>query len=221
MKFLAFSIAIILSLSSCTTYQFTTLKSDLEKVEGTNNFYYQDSLVRFDFDFWGQNFPTSIIVENTGDNDLFLDLSRTLFLKNNVIVSDAVPKVQGVISGFVQDTGNIQAYTETSSSENTVYIPTGKKIELNYSIFSFPFSKEIRSKSTHVTERGYVEYTPYIFPQNSAPQYSIRFYFRNLETDKEGYAIECSFWPDMVITKSISPKKFEFRGPDAFFTNSK
>lgn len=224
MNYFAACILLFLGLSSCTTYQYTVLKSDLEKAEGTNDFYYQDSLMRIDFDFWGENFPTSIFVENTSNTDLFLDLQRTLFFENDVIVSDAIPKRKGSISGYVRSTGNLYAYSETSSSENTAYIPSGKKIELHYSVFSSPFNKEIQKKGSFKTQQRdgqYIQNSKYIFPNGSAPQFSVRFYFRTAEADSIGYPIECTFYPGMIITNSILPNKFEFRGSDVFYTKSK
>lgn len=228
MKYLAFFLLIILGLSSCTTYQYIALKSDLEKADNSGDFYYQDSLVRLDFNFWGQNFPVNVAVENIGDSDLYLDLARTLFLENDLIVSNAIQTEKGRISGNIDymydglySSGTLSAVSETSVPSDVIYIPSGKKIELNYSAFSFPFSKEIRKESqssinspnnpSHSLER-------YVYPENTAPNYGVRFYFIPNDPKAKGHITECTFSPNLVLTGSTPPAEFDYKGSDLFYT---
>src|SRR5690554_5710157 len=98
MHFLYLFTLLFIGLTSCTSYQYVSLKSDLDQTTLSKHYYYQDDKVYVDFDFSGANFPTNIYLENIGSKPLYLDLERTLFLENDVILRNAIPGNTGYIS---------------------------------------------------------------------------------------------------------------------------
>lgn len=225
-RLLSYIIASIL-LTSCASYQYVSLSSDLSKNDTSETYTYSDENTIITYDFWGKNFPTHISIENISDEDIFLDLQKSLFLKDDIILADAVPKTKSKIKGNISyygtynDYGAIDAVAESSNPGKLIYIPAGKQARLTYSIFSFPFSKQIRKKSQIITYsvngKNQSQLT-YVIPESEAPHYGIRLYFIAGSPDNEGYPVECSFTPNMVFTNQKSPQAFILKGSEVFYT---
>lgn len=222
MKTLYFAAAIILGLSSCTSYQYVSLKSELKQTEKSNHYYYQDENVYVDFDFSGPNFPVSIFLENTGIEPLYLDLEKTLFLENDVILRNAIPGNTGNISTFKQYEGQVSGVVSVDDDNYILAIPAGEKILMTYPVFGFPYSELVKMNSTLKTEivSGYSYRIKSLqLPQNKAPNYEVDFYFYTDSTLKNGYDVITTFWPAKIYTQNKQPSEFPLKSPNIFYTS--
>ncbi|NEN23720.1 hypothetical protein G3O08_09430 [Cryomorpha ignava] len=221
MKYHYFSAALIISLSSCTSYQYVSLKSELDQTTESKHYYYQEN-VYVDFDFSGANFPMSIFLENIGSEPLYLDLEKTLFLENDVILRNGIPGNTGNISTFIKYEGQVSGVKSSDEYPNILYIPSGEKISMFYDVFGFPYNEVVKLNSTPKKERveGYNYRVKSLeLPKNQSPDYEIDFYFYTDSTHEDGYDVIATFWPDKIYTKNTKPTEFPFRNPNTFHTS--
>lgn len=209
-----FALALIL-LSSCKSYQYTQLSSEMKQTTESHHYYIDNASVYIDFDFSGSNFPISIFIENVGAQDLYLNLSRTVFLENDVIVaSAALPNRRSNIS--VAEPEN-----SSESDPNIVLIPSGENIKLWYRTFPLPYNKKIRK---HSKRQLYEEYgKKYILkyldiPESAAPTYEIAFTFGNSVDFKNEWTESAFFHPGVVFTSLESPASFPIKNPNITYS---
>lgn len=222
MKDLYLFAAIIIGLSSCTSYQYVSLKSNLVQTKQSKHYYYQDDNVYVDFDFSGANFPASIFLENIGREPLYLDLEKTLFLENDVILRNAIPGNTGTISTFIEYEGQVSGVTISDERPFILFIPAGDKISMIYTVFGFPYNETIKVNSTPKTERikGYnYRIKSLELTKNESPNYEIDFYFYTDSTRESGYDVIATFWPDKIYTQNKQPKEFPYKNPNIFYTS--
>lgn len=213
---------LIIGLSSCTSYQYVSLKSELDQTTTSKHYYYQDENVYLDFDFSGANFPTSIFLENIGNKPLYIDLEKTFFLENDVILRNAIPGTSGTISTFIEYEGQVSGVTNADEYPNILQIPSGEKISMYYNVFGFPYNQTVKYKSTPKMEKvkGYnYRIKSLELTKNESPNYEIDFYFYTDSTLERGYDVIAMFWPDKIYTKNTNPSEFPFKTPNIFHTS--
>lgn len=222
MKYCYLFAILIVGLSSCTSYQYVSLKSNLDQTTNSKHYYFQDENVYVDFDFSGANFPTNIFLENTGNKPLYLDLEKTLFLENDVILRNAIPGNTGNISTFIEYEGQVSGVTTVNDHPNILYIPAGEKLSMYYAAFGFPYNQIIKLKSTPKVEKvkGYnYRIKSLELSKNESPTYEIDFYFYTDSIRESGYDVVATFWPGKIYSKNIKPAEFPFKSPNIFYTS--
>lgn len=222
MKYLFFLAGLTIGLSSCTTYQYVSLKSDMRQTKESKHYYYQDENVYVDFDFSGANFPTSIFLENIGNNPVYIDLEKTFFLEDDVILRNAIPGTTGTISTFIEYEGRVSGVTNSDKYPNILYIPAGEKISMYYNVFGFPYNQAVKYKSTPKMEKvkGYnYRIKSLELTKIESPNYEIDFFFYTDSTLERGYDVIATFWPDKIYTKNTKPSEFPFKNPNTFHTS--
>ena len=222
--------------TACTRYQYTALKSDLNKNTDDLLYFYSDSNTYIDFAFYGKDFPVHISIENTGSRDLLIDLSKSLFTVNDVIVATAIQNSKTTISGnFIGvstdvlsssnfstyvTSGSIHATAITQNYSDLVYIPSGKKVKLTYRPFSSSYTSDLKknSPSKVLVSGDSTQYaTMYFMSEQVAPRYGIRLFIVPDSPDASGYPIECEFVPNAVLTTTTPPQKFWLKNPALFY----
>lgn len=227
MRLLGAATLIILGLTSCRSYQYTVLQSDLPKSEASN-YYYQDSLVQIDFNFWGKNFPIRMTIANKSEAGLYLDLERTLFIRNDRVLRSAVRKTVKRTTTTVDTTyflfhKDVSYHTksEVKVPPHVLYIPKGKRVVLKYTVFHFPYNKTIRKQSKVSTTESNksIKYVPqYVFPKNEKPVYAVHFYFQTDTHHPVEHTVQCTFSPKKVLTTSWEPLALGNLKPTTFYT---
>lgn len=115
--------------TSCTTYQYTLLGSDLPKDQSSEPFYYlEENDVVIYFDFFGYYMPVDITVHNDAEEPLYIDLSGSRFLQNgrSLGLVSAQPEMNDP-AGLVQ-VGVVLLTDSTSgiaSPSKVAYLPPG------------------------------------------------------------------------------------------------
>jgi len=222
MKNLVAVTSLIIALSSCKSYQYVNLESNLNQTTKTKHYYHQDENVYIDFDFSGADFPMSIYVENIGSDTLYFDLSKTLYLVNDVIVRDAVPSNEGRIVVYQDKFGSDVGVSEMDTNQNVLIIPSGEKLKMYFNGFLFPYDKKLKkSMQAERVESGgkiyYVNSTE--ISDNQSPDYQIDFYFSTDSNFENGYDVVCVFSPESVYSDSRKPQNFPIKDPTIFYTS--
>ena len=215
---------ILIALSSCTSYQYVKLDSNLEQTTNSKHYYHQDENVYLDFDFSGPNLPMSIFVENIGRDTLYFDLSRTFYLVNDVIVRNAIPDKEGRIKVHQDYHGQLTGVRELESNENILIIPMGDKLKMYFDGFLFPYNKQFRNKSqsTRVLAEGKIHYiNKLMLSDYETPDFEIDFFFATDPKFLNGYDVVCVFSPDAVYTDMRKPQNFPVKEPNVFYTSHK
>lgn len=222
MKIYTLSALILCALSSCTSYQYVKLQSNLEQTTKSKHYYHQDENVYLDFDFSGANLPMSIFVENVGKDTLYLDLARTFYLVDDVIVRNAIPDNEGRIRVHQDYHGQVTGITELETNPNVLIIPRGEKLKIYYNGFQFPYDKELKrkSRSTRVNSGGnYIYLNKLDISKNENPDFEVDFFFSTDSKFLKGYDVVCVFTPQLVFTDTRKPQYFPFKEPTIFYTS--
>lgn len=117
--------------SSCTSYQYVRLHSDLPKTADTGHYYAEDSVIYADFDFNGEYFPVKIFILNESDTAINLNLSQTVFVENGAVLADADQYFQEDSDGFLP-------------------IPAGKSVGLELRPFQSTYRKDIERQAAWI-----------------------------------------------------------------------
>lgn len=126
-------------LSSCHSYQYVILKSELPKDASAHSvFYHEENGAVVYFDFYGVGMPIDITIHNDAEEDLYFDLSRSIFLQNGQVV--ATGSSMEVISQVAQPHAP-QAHASPTLPgmaypvSHVVYIPPGSHMVID----AYPF----------------------------------------------------------------------------------
>lgn len=79
------SVAVLMMATACApTYyrQVTTLSSDDVKFNERGEFVYENDMVCIKYNFWKENGSVDFLVTNNTDDDIYLDLAQSFFIRN-------------------------------------------------------------------------------------------------------------------------------------------
>src|SRR6476661_2473888 len=99
----------ILALSSCSSYQISTLKNVNQQKNSNNNFVFENDTLRITYNFKGENAPLNIHVFNKLKEPLFIDWNKSALILNDASNSFSNKKV------------NFNATGEGVVDRNTLY----------------------------------------------------------------------------------------------------
>ncbi len=210
-----FALTIVL-LTSCNSYQYTLLSSDLMQTTESHHYYIDNDNVYIDFDFSGSNFPISIFVLNVSSKDLYLDLTNTYFLENDIIVASAALPPR-------RDGSDVSNFKEGwTPDQNRVLIPPGENIKLLYRAFPLVYNKKIRKHSKRQLYEKYGE--RYILkyldiPESAAPTFEISFTFGNSIDFQNAWTESAFFRPGIVFTSLEPPSSFPLKNPNLTYSS--
>lgn len=122
-----------LFLSSCVTYQYTTVSSSTLSMNDVQEFEFVNDTVRIIYNFYGQNAPVNITVENKLRVPIFIDWHNSSLIINGRSVSYAPIQINiegttygssysygGGGSGYSSGTGNLSAVASLPPSVDFV-----------------------------------------------------------------------------------------------------
>ncbi|HKL02057.1 MAG TPA: hypothetical protein VJ911_00225, partial [Cryomorphaceae bacterium] len=198
----------ILTLTSCTSYQYVNLKSSAPSTVKSNHYYYETDEVYIDFSFAGSDFPIDIYIENTGNEDLYIDLERSLFIEDGA-----------VINTFLNNQRDVYA-PATGGEPHQLIIPPGTHAKMVYRVFSWKADKYYRDygkKNLRVGNDGITRgERVYTFKEGEAPKYEVQIRLANNKEMKNEMILQFPFTPEKVITTSQPPSSYTGLGASAF-----
>lgn len=197
-----------LTLTSCTTYQYVSLKSTAPSTEKSNHYYYETDEVYIDFSFAGSDFPIDIFIENLGEDDLYIDLERSLFIENGA-----------VIKTFLQNREDIYV-PEVNAEPNILMIPPETHAKMVYRVFDWKplkYYQQYGEKNHRIGNDGYTQFEKvYTFREGDAPEYEVQIRLADNKEMKNELLLKFPFTPDQVITTSQPPSSFTGAQANAF-----
>lgn len=208
MRDLAVLIISFLSLSSCTSYQYVSMESSAPSTSKSQHYYYETDEVYIDFSFAGSDFPIDIYIENTGDEDLYIDLERSLFIEDDAVINTFLGNQQDV-------------YAPSAKAEPPVLmIPPETHAKMVYRVFHWKpdkYYKQYGEKNLRVGSDGFTRSEKvYTFQEGEAPEYEVQIRLADNKEMKDEMLLRFPFTPAQVITTSQPPSDFTDLGASAF-----
>lgn len=205
-----FFLVLLLSLTSCTTYQYVRLQSDLPYKTDGNQFYFEDDDLFVAYDFNGSGMPVFLYLENTGSRDVYLDLSRSLFLENNQIVRDLMLK-ESTTSIGTGPYGSWVEYGNRWRDKEVVMIPPGKILKLKYRPYHVGFEKQKKSTAVERAVKmpganGNISYKQADY--GSIRDFEIQLLLANNRDFENQWTLSAHFKPDLTFFTSSAPDEF-------------
>jgi|GEM_PF-3653168 len=200
---------LLLALTSCTNYQYVQLESNLERDPGHNRFYYNDEGLYLDFNFWSSDGSTTIYVRNEGELDIYYDLEKTLFMKNDGILRNGAPESAVRFDGTVH--GN---------SASRIRIPPGRYLSITYRVFALPYNKVWKQRA--VREKHEMDGLTYVtrkYDFDSSEPHRLEVLLHFYVDAEEPYTREIrgEFNPTYALFTTLSPEYFKGGGPTATY----
>jgi len=128
-------ILLAIPLTSCVSYQYVQLSSDLPKTADTGHYYMSDSMAYVDFDFNGVYFPVRVLFLNESKEALVLDLDKSVFIEDGVVLASANQLID-------------------EDSDETVFVPAGKAVEFEFRPFRSGYRRDLKRRAEYVELRA-------------------------------------------------------------------
>ncbi len=202
----------VITLTSCTSYQYVKLGSSLQVNDQNSRYYFEDNSVYIDFDFWAQDFQQVIHIKNTGDEPIYIDLEKSIFVKNNMVVRDLL------FPTFAPGS----SYYNQSSDSPVLFIPSGRVMELHYRAYPVIYSKSDKRKgeSKYLREANRTAITAYHteLDQKIQSLLEIEFYLADNPDFNNSYTLTFPFYATDVYTTSSAPNRFPLSNAQSYYT---
>src|SRR5690348_2528150 len=111
-KILPIAVMALLLFSSCSTYQYTTVSSSSLDMNDLQEFEFVNDTVRIIYNFYGENAPVTITVENKLKVPIFIDWHNSSLILNGRSVSYAPSQIN------IEGTTNASSYNYGSVTAN-------------------------------------------------------------------------------------------------------
>lgn len=100
-------------LSSCASYQISTIIAQSENQSNQDPFTFENDTVKIVYNFKGYNAPLTISIQNKLNLPLYIDWNKSMivFDNNSISLSGADIQIKGKIIGSVENYGTITSYT--------------------------------------------------------------------------------------------------------------
>lgn len=144
-------------LTACTPTvyeQIATLSSEEVQLDENGTFAYKDPLMTIEYNFWSETGKCDFIITNHSDNDLYLDLAKSYFIKN------------GFANDYYQARTYVYSDRSMASSKTTTAI--ANNIRKEYATFNLLST----SKSKIGNNVGSSETTSFISEKGRTVEYS-------------------------------------------------
>ncbi len=209
-----------LFLISCSSYQYVSLKSEAPKTEKSNHYYYETDDLYIDFSFSGSQFPIDIYIENMGDEDLYIDLSRSLFIEDRAVISSFITSPYTNHSSSIDLYGDGVVDMEIPADPEYLFIPPGVHAKMVYRVFHWTPDKYYKQNGEFNSRPGKDGYSTaervYTFGEGEGPKYEVHIRLANNKEMEDELVLSFPFTPDKVITTSQPPSNFAGFGADTF-----
>lgn len=217
---IALTILLSVVLSSCSTYQFTSLNSNLPNPY-SDYFLYEDDTLEVQFSFAGENCPLQISIFNKTDNPVFINWAESAVIINGQ--SKPINPMTSILSANISSTS--YNWTEHIESTNgsingtikhpsqTGFIPPNATINMQSHNLSHRFMDVIKADSivkVDIEDNGYlVGVKKHVFTKEHSPLRVKCFLTYNNQTKTSRQHIQGEFWCESVYKKvgqTMSPK---------------
>lgn len=150
--FIKTAVAVLTIATSCAPVyyrQVTTLSSEDVKFNEKGEYVYENDMVCIEYNFWRENGSVDFVVTNNTDDDIYLDLSQSFFIRNGFAYDYFKNRSWGESNGLVL----------SSSSSNTA-------------LYNFPKVALAQNSTTEITSRNGYSVTYHEMPMVCIPAHS-------------------------------------------------
>ncbi|TDQ08370.1 hypothetical protein [Pedobacter metabolipauper] len=230
----------IFGLSSCSKYYINTVSGvNIPKDEKTGKFILENDTVQITYNFFGENAPVQITVQNKLTVPIYVDWSKSSLIFENNTYSYVPEKV-----AF---TGDLSATSwngrELSFSDGTVngkidakkeisFIPPQSKIETTTLFVESPFSKnlpdsmlnDVESLNNTYTSREIVAKAGNFTPDNSPVKFrSYLTLFSKTDNIEKPFSYDKQFYISKSVKTTVRPgylSAYKDKSPNVFYTRT-
>jgi len=221
---------LLLTFSSCTSYQYLTLNSTEMPKNDRKEFYWENDTMRLTYNFHGEGGPVTMTVFNKTDKPLFVNWKKSALIRSGESFSllDHNVQITGGYSGLSSggrllqaSSGNIYASFELPEGINLV--PPGTFITKSLNavvepnpVYSDKFTAKPQPPSKTLTSPAGnpYSYKSYSFDQAASPfQFKSYLTFALANSPEEIY-ISHSFYAQEVLLSTQEPESFALYKPE-------
>ncbi len=205
LKLIAFILTCSMLLSSCTSYQYFTLASDVPQQNKGGGFSYENKDVTIHYAFQSDG-ALQITITNHMKHLVYVDWEKS----SMVFDGESIPLVPGqtYFDGII----NSDPDEIVSEFEGTLYprptkryLPPGTRIQQTFSMNPIPF-QNVQSLS-HPYEKPYGSERIYRFQEGNTPCTLEYFLYLNDETDQYPRMVQSTFWVEAIHTSLEGEKR--------------
>ncbi|MDO6429185.1 hypothetical protein Q4E93_01210 [Flavitalea sp. BT771] len=223
-------ILILLSFSSCVSYQYLTLNSPEMPKNGKKDFSWENDTMRLTYNFHGEGGPVTMTVFNKTDKPLFVNWKKSALIRGGEAFSLLDHNVQ-ISGGYTGSSAGGRVFQSASGSINGSFelpeginlVPPGTFITKSLNavvepnpVHSDKFTAKPQPPSKMLTSPAGKAYTyrSFSFDQAASPfQFSSYLTFALANNTQEFY-VSHSFYVQEVILSSEIPESFGLYKPE-------
>lgn len=218
---------ITLLVSSCSTYQYATVSSNLNNNANGEQIIENDT-VKVSFTFSGQNCPVSIKVLNNCDQPIYVNWKNSSLIidGNNYPLwtneAELNLKTEGYSYYLNENYFETSSYGTINKKEAVSFMPPKTTIINNKYNLVGEHIQIPKSHNPHkiklMSTNGLIEAKKYTFTSNDSPK-SFRLYLTCSmdEQQKSTFVFDETFWISEIIATSINPENFKNNAVNNFY----
>ncbi|WP_068473932.1 hypothetical protein [Saccharicrinis aurantiacus] len=218
---------ILISFTACTSFQFTSLQSNLLNLD-SNYFLYQDDTLEVKYSFAGRNCPLQLTIYNKSDDPIFINWEQSAVIINGQ--SLPINPLNSIMSSRSQtSTYAIGNHYESSSSisngviehsDRSGFVPPNASITINsYNLSSGFINTTLADSTQKVYEESALRtVTKHFFTKENSPLKINCFLTYNNNTRTQKNYIKSEFWCASVYKTNY--QSYNNRGDQYFVSRS-
>ena len=223
-------LVVLLSLSGCQSYQYVTVKSDLNNND-VGEYYIENDTVKVFFLFTGANGPVIIEVINKLDQPLYVNWKNSALIVDGkshplwMDIADVNINTDGVAYSYPngQFIGASSSGTITKKEPISFLPPATSVINDNYKLagrhIDIPKSHRPH-KFTLPSANGFIDVKKYEFaPDNSPMSFRLFLTYATDEQQKTSVVLDEAFWISEIITTDLPPESFPKNPSNRFYVS--
>jgi len=220
---------ILLTFSSCATYQYATLDSTEVRKNDKKDFSWENDTMRLTYNFHGEGGPISMTVFNKMDKPLFVIWKKSALIRGGQAYSlyDNHVEFSGGYAGLGTRVGGVQSSSGSFGGsfdlpEGTNLVPPGSFITKNLGatvqpgpLYSDKFTDKVQPQ-----QLGFVnaigtayKYRRYTFDQAGSPLQFKSYLTFVMANSQQEFSVTHSFYVQEVVTTDESPELFTIYKP--------
>jgi len=224
-----FSIVAILSLSSCSKFQYVSIASHLEQ-SPFNGFIVDNDSVTIKYNFKGRNCPIAIEVYNKLTIPIYIDWRKSSAIIDGRSISywkdqtniDASSQSVEIQWNSIISTNSTQLSGTMSRNESTSFVPPQSSIKMTPLLLKSAFFNVLEKDSVSIvnvpTASKVYKAKRYIYNESNTPLLFRSYLTMSLSDDfQNAHVYDHKFWVDGIIPFSLNPETIEYSPDNQFY----